>query len=108
MQTPLMSEMKEIAKKRDLGEKQLKQILYNLAQKKEAYRIGDDYIHKSVVDSCRDKLIAELKNREQGISIGEFRDLVGANRKIAILLLTQYDSELLTKRVGELRVLVKK
>jgi hypothetical protein len=45
--------------------------------------------------------------REGGITVAEFRDLVGGNRKICLLLLAQYDSERVTKRDGDFRFLVK-
>jgi len=44
---------------------------------------------------------------EKGFTVAEFRDLVGGNRKICLLLLAQYDAELLTKRNGDLRIIIK-
>jgi selenocysteine-specific elongation factor len=110
MQTPIQSQLLLEAKKRNLTENELKQILANLISSGEVYRIKDEYIHASIVDNCREKLKAELAGREKGITVAEFRDLVGGNRKICLLLLllAQYDSEMLTKRVGDLRILVKK
>jgi len=108
MQTPVYSQLRMEAEKRKLSEKELKQILSNLTSSGEVYRIKDEYLHASIVDSCREKLKAELTGREKGMTVAEFRDLVGGNRKICLLLLAQYDAELLTKRVGDLRMLVKK
>jgi selenocysteine-specific elongation factor len=105
MKTPLMSQLKNEAEKRNLSEKELKQVLYKLVSTGKAYRIKDDYIHADIVDNCREKLKSELSNRKGGITVAEFRDLVGGNRKICLLLLAQYDSELITQRVGDVRVL---
>jgi selenocysteine-specific elongation factor len=105
MKTPLMSQLKNEAEKRNLSEKELKQVLYKLVSTGKAYRVKDDYIHADIVDNCREKLKTELSNRKDGITVAEFRDLVGGNRKICLLLLAQYDSELLTQRVGDVRVL---
>jgi len=107
MKTPLISELKIQAGKRNLTERELKQILYNLTLKGEVYRIKDDYIHAGIVDSCREKLVKELSRREGGITVAEFRDLVGGNRKICLLLLTQYDAEMVTRRDGDYRYLIK-
>lgn len=105
MKTPLMSQVKNEAEKRNLSEKELKQVLYKLTLTGHVYRIKDDYIHADIVDNCREKLKKELSNRKDGITVAEFRDLVGGNRKICLLLLAQYDSELFTQRVGDVRVL---
>lgn len=105
MKTPLMSQVRNEAEKRKLSERELKQVLYKLVSTGKAYRINNDYIHADIVDNCREKLKKELSNRKDGITVAEFRDLVGGNRKICLLLLAQYDSEMLTQRVGDLRVL---
>jgi selenocysteine-specific elongation factor len=130
MQVPLMSELKREAQKRKLSERELKQILYNLTSSGEVYRVKDDYIHASVVDGCREKLIKSFcgcftvpggsffkksspmlhgaEGKEKGFTVAQFRDVLQGNRKICLLLLAQYDSEMLTRRVGDVRVLVKK
>lgn len=107
MKTPLMSELKVQASKRNLTERELKQILYTLTLKGDVYRIKDDYIHAAVVDNCREKLVNELSRREGGITVAEFRDLVDGNRKICLLLLAQYDAEMVTIRDGDFRYLKK-
>jgi selenocysteine-specific elongation factor len=107
MKTPLMADLIIQAENRSLKERELKQILYNLTLRGEAYRIKDDYLHAGIVNDCREKLVQELSRREAGITVAEFRDLVGGNRKICLLLLAQYDSEMLTKRDGDYRYLVK-
>jgi hypothetical protein len=107
MQTPTMSQLKTKAEQRNLNERELKQILYNLTSSGKAYRIKDQYIHASVVDRCRDLLVKELSHQKEGLTVAQFRDLVGGNRKICLLLLAQYDSEMVTKRVGDVRILAK-
>jgi len=81
--------------------------LYNLTLKGEVYRIKDDYIYAGIVDGCREKLVKELSRREGGITVAGFRDLVGGNRKICLLLLAQYDAEMVTRRDGDFRYLIK-
>jgi selenocysteine-specific elongation factor len=108
MKTPLMSELNLQAGKRNLTERELKQILYNLTLRGDLYRIKDDYIHADIVDGCREKLVKALSSREGGITVAEFRDLVGGNRKICLLLLAQYDAEMVTRREGDFRYLTKR
>lgn len=104
---PLMNQMVEEAQKRNLSEKELKQILYNLTIRGEAYRVKDDYLHASIVHEVRDKMIAVFGNQEEGFSIGEFRDKVGGNRKFSLAVTALFDAEMITKRVGDLRIILK-
>lgn len=105
---PLMSELIPIAKKRGISEQQVKQILNYLTENNKAYLIEENYIHADVVDRYRDILLKELSNRKDGLSVAGFRDLIGGNRKICLLLLNLYDSEGVTERMGDVRIITKK
>ncbi|MCP5045669.1 MAG: selenocysteine-specific translation elongation factor [bacterium] len=107
MKVPLMNDLKRLAKERKLPEKQLKQVLYHLTSTKEAYRVKEEYIHADLVNNCREQLINWFSQPQESISVAQFRDLIGGNRKICLLLLAIYDSQRLTKRVGDVRVLAK-
>jgi len=104
MQTPLVSELKQTAGRRGIEEPELHMFLRYLVSEKRAYYVDGNYIHASVVDRCRDLLSRELANRPQGLTVAEFRDLVGGNRKISLLLLEIYDREGVTVRHGDVRV----
>jgi len=45
--------------------------------------------------------------RDGKITAAETRDILGTNRKYAIILLEYFDSKKLTERNGDVRVLVK-
>jgi len=105
MQTPLMSELIRKAKRQRIDEIEMRQILRYLVEKHWAYFIDNEYLHASVVDRCRKALLQMLGKRQKGITVAEFRDLVGGNRKICLLLLGVYDREGVTRREGDLRVL---
>jgi selenocysteine-specific elongation factor len=107
MQVPLMSAMREIAQKQRMTEKDLKQVLHHLATRGAVYRIQEEVIDKAVVDACRAQLTDHLLKENTGITVGGFRDLVGGNRKSAILMLTIFDNERLLRREGDLRFLCK-
>ena len=58
------------------------------------------YVHRDPIASARAKL-AEKKG--QTIDVGQFKDLFGISRKVAIPLLEYLDREGTTKRVGDSR-----
>jgi selenocysteine-specific elongation factor len=105
MQVPLKSELENLARKNQISDKDIKQILYYLIKEGRAYKINDEYVHASIVDSCRNKLLQKLAQTKQGLKVSDFRDLVSGNRKICLLLLAQYDNEGVTKRNGDFRVI---
>jgi selenocysteine-specific elongation factor len=105
LQVPLMSEMIDKAEKMGGNEKKLKQILFYLVRKKFAYFIDGNYIHKKIVNRSREKLISYLSSDVDGITVSQFRDLISGNRKISLLLLNRFDTEGVTKRIGDKRYL---
>jgi len=105
MRVPLMSVMKEIAEKRRMSEKVLKQVLLHLLNIGAVYRQEGEVIHRTIVDACREKLMAYLSKNTEGITVAGFRDLTGSNRKLSLLLLAIFDSEKLTRRNGDVRLL---
>ncbi len=108
MQTPLMSELIPDAKRQNINEDELKKILYYLTKIKKVYEIEDDFIHSSIVDNCRNTLLNTLIKNKDGLRVAEFRNLVGGNRKICLLLLGQYDSEKIVERKDDKRVITEK
>jgi selenocysteine-specific elongation factor len=58
------------------------------------------YLHRNVVASAKEKIGAK---RGQTIDVGQFKDLFGISRKVAIPLLELFDREGVTKRVGDAR-----
>ncbi|MFH1618014.1 MAG: selenocysteine-specific translation elongation factor [Candidatus Margulisiibacteriota bacterium] len=108
MTTPLLSELDALAKANSISDGDLKQILYHLVKGKKAYFIDGNYIHASIVDGCREKLLRKLAEVKEGLTVAGFRDQVGGNRKICLLLLAQYDTEGVTKRNGDFRIITDK
>jgi len=62
-------------------------------------RLGDGY---AVSRAAYDEAVAKLTDR---ITLAQFRDLLGVGRKAAQLYLERFDSDGLTRRVGDVRVL---
>jgi selenocysteine-specific elongation factor len=105
MQTPLLSQIKMICGKEGVGEKEMGGILYHLTRSGNVVKIEDEYLHRDVVAACREKLVKRLREDPTGIKVSDFRDLVGGNRKICLLLLARFDAEGTTVRDGDFRFL---
>jgi selenocysteine-specific elongation factor len=108
MKTPLMTELVAFAKKHGIDEKTLKQVLAYLVDSRRAYTVEGNFIHASIVDSCRKKLLDKLVLAPQGLTVAAFRDLVDGNRKICLLLYTLFDGEKIIERSGDVRVITDK
>lgn len=68
---------------------------------------GEFYYAVEAVNELRDKLIAHLQEKGE-IVPGEFRDMTNLSRKFLIPLLEYFDTEKLTIRVGDKRILRKR
>ena len=68
-------------------------------------RVGDGYaVSSAAYEDARALLVQELSAAER-ITLARFRDLLGASRKTAQLLLERFDADGVTRRVGDERVL---
>lgn len=105
MQVPPPENLKSEAARRNLSERELKHVLFHLCARGTLVRIQEHVLHRNVVDRCRTRLIEALTADPAGLTISQFRDLVGGNRKICLLLMAQFDGEGLTHRIGDVRVL---
>lgn len=103
MQVPLMSEIQPLAYKNKIKSDVLNKYIKYLIQNEKLYYIEGNYIHKSVVDKCRKKLLVFLNQNKEGINIAGFRDLVGGNRKMCLLLIGLFDKEGISQRKGDFR-----
>ncbi len=75
------------AQARGIGKQKLMMMLMYLAREGILYFIDDDYIHRTVVDQCRNLLLADLKNKEAGINEKEFRLLIDGTKRIVQVLI---------------------
>jgi hypothetical protein len=105
MKTPLMTELTAFAKTHGFDERALRQVLAFLVTGKRVYASDGSYIHASIVDACRKKLLDKLVTLPEGITVAGFRDLVCGNRKICLLLMVIFDHEKIVERQGDFRVI---
>jgi selenocysteine-specific elongation factor len=81
--------------------KMIEGIIAFLVKQGTLVRLADGvYVHQSVIASARET-IAQKKG--QTIDVGQFKDLFGLSRKIAIPLLEFFDREGVTRRQGDVR-----
>jgi selenocysteine-specific elongation factor len=71
-------------------------------------RVGDGLAVGTPAFEEARRLLVEECEREGSITLARFRDLIGAGRKQAQLLLERFDADGLTRRVGDERVLRRK
>jgi selenocysteine-specific elongation factor len=108
MQVPLYLELVAHTKRHGIDERRLTQLLQFAVTRKMAYRVDGEYLHASVVDRCRRALLEALARTPGGLTVAGFRDLVSGNRKICLLLYALFDSEGITERQGDVRVITEK
>jgi selenocysteine-specific elongation factor len=77
-----------------------------LLRDKVLVKLSDDLVfHRDALDGLRKRLQAE-KTKSDKIDVARFKDLTGVSRKYAIPLLEYLDRERVTRRVGNLRVIL--
>jgi selenocysteine-specific elongation factor len=108
MKAPLITELETEASLSGIDNKELKQILRYLSANKNIYPVEGTYLHSTIVDSVRVKLLVTLDKTPDGLTVAQFRDLIDANRKICLLLYSIYDNEGYTERKGDVRVITEK
>lgn len=100
--------VREIMERFRCDEKGVRDNLALLTRNGQVARISADLFYSAAaVDGLREKLVALLREKGEIIPT-DFRELTGLSRKFLIPLLEHFDSEKLTIRVGDKRVLRRK
>ncbi|MEK6743869.1 MAG: selenocysteine-specific translation elongation factor [Nitrospirota bacterium] len=88
-----------------ITDKDAKDLLKLLADEGRVVRINDSlYLDKSVLEAIKADMVKHLQEKKE-IVVAEFRDIARTSRKFAVPLLEYFDSQKLTQRVGDKRVL---
>ncbi|MAE95589.1 MAG: selenocysteine-specific translation elongation factor [Deltaproteobacteria bacterium] len=89
----------------DLPERVLRPILGHLERDGSLVRApGELWFDKGAIDELRERVIAHL-TEEGELPTATYKDMIGTSRKYAVPLMELFDSEHLTMRKGEVRVL---
>jgi selenocysteine-specific elongation factor len=82
--------------------------LHHLIRGGTLVRVDNEWcFHSEAVEEARRRIANYLADHE-GLSVGEARNLLGTSRRYTLPLLEHFDRTRYTKRVGDLRFLVKK
>ena len=88
-----------------ITDRDAKDLLRLLADEGRVVRINDSlYLDKAVLDAIRADVMKFLQQKKE-IIVAEFRDLAKTSRKFAVPILEYFDSQKLTQRIGDKRVL---
>ncbi len=70
---------------------------------------GEMFFHYRAVEGLKSQLqqYATQHEPERLIDVAKFKDLAGVSRKYAIPLLEYFDSERITRRAGDKRIILK-
>jgi selenocysteine-specific elongation factor len=80
-------------------------LLQHLINDDKLVRLNRDIIiHQNNMAAAKEQLLTYLKKHGE-ITLGEFRDLLDSSRKIVIPILEYFDSQKITKRVDDKRIL---
>jgi selenocysteine-specific elongation factor len=97
--------IKELAEETRSSEKEVRDHLAVVTREGSVTRVsGDIFYDSGVLKSIEQKLIAHLRAKSEIIP-SEFRELTGLSRKFMIPLLEYFDSQKVTIRIGDKRVL---
>jgi selenocysteine-specific elongation factor len=88
-----------------ISDKDAKDLLKLLADEGRTVRINDSlHLDRDVVERIKTDLMKHLEEKKE-ITMAEFRDLARTSRKFAVPFMEYFDSQKLTQRVGDKRVL---
>ncbi|MCF6460618.1 selenocysteine-specific translation elongation factor [Clostridium sp. Cult3] len=88
------------------GEKgEIDQVLNSLISNGDIIRLDEEiYLHKSTYEEAL-KILKAYIDENDSITVAEYRDVLGTNRKVALRLLEHFDQLKITKRDGDKRTL---
>jgi selenocysteine-specific elongation factor len=96
-----------ILEKLPVDSKRAEKLLQILLREKVLVKVASDLIfHGSALSRLKEMLASYKKQRGDQLPINTFKELTGVSRKYAIPLLEHLDRERVTRRVGDLRVIM--
>ncbi|MBI5232344.1 MAG: selenocysteine-specific translation elongation factor [Coriobacteriales bacterium] len=100
------STVAELAKQAGIEPGLARKVLGKLAAEGEVVRLSSElHFSAAAIETARERLVSALARSPGGLTAAELRDALGVSRKYAIPLLEYFDSQGITKREGDLRVL---
>ena len=98
--------LKEVLAGLNIGPDEAHKIVTLLLREKILVKIGEDLIfHQKALDQLK-RGLSEWKSRSSKIDVSQFKEQFGVSRKFAIPLLEYLDREHVTRRVGDIRIVL--
>ncbi len=82
MQKPINTEIEQNAGEIGISKDKLKMYLKYLANKKDIYFAGNDFIHADIVNTCRKQVLGEMLKIGRGLNMGDIRKVINGTKKI--------------------------
>lgn len=102
-----MDEIFSKAKLSGIDDRSCKYIITYLSDLKKIVRINEMAFWCDKLNESRRILVDYLKNHaDDGIKVAEYRDLIGTNRKVAMIVLEVFDKEKIVVRKDDVRFLI--
>ncbi len=102
------AELNDLAVDENISIKQMEQIVSYLIDNGDIYFLQQKYLHSTLVEKAKKIILEQIILTTEGIKVSQLRDLLNTNRGTAMILLEFFDSENITLRKGNFRVLTKK
>ena len=105
---PLSFQLEPAVYSLSLSKREIDMIMVKLITEKKVIKIDNDYY---LENSQYEKIISSLKKyfqTEKELDIGSFKSITGLSRRIAVAILEYCDSQKITLRIGDKRILRKK
>ena len=81
-------------------------ILHLLLREKTLVKVTEELVfHRAALEELRTTIL-RLKDKSRRIDVGAFKELTGVSRKYAIPLLEYFDRERVTRREGDMRIIL--
>jgi len=100
-------DLKEITEYFSQPEKKIRQVMEHLKSEGRLVYLQKKIISGELFNKFKDLVVEYLLKNEEGITVAVFRDMISGNRNNAMVLLEYLDSEGITLRKGNIRVLKK-
>ncbi|HZR29087.1 MAG TPA: selenocysteine-specific translation elongation factor [Terriglobales bacterium] len=98
--------LKEILAGLKIDKGRAQRLVTLLLREKTLVKLGDDLVfHQEALQRLR-RSLAEQKAKSHKIDVAKFKDLTGVSRKYAIPLLEYLDRERITRREGDVRIIL--
>ena len=107
MQLPVLKDIQEEAKEKAISPDELRMYYKYLTINKILVQFKADYIHNNIYKEVKEKTIAVLKSKPEGINLSEFRQVVGSTKKIIPLLISlMLEEKLISSRKEDTHTII--